>query len=55
VVWEAENVIETVRKIMGATSGYDAKTGTIRGDFGCSIKHNLIHGSDGRESAEREI
>jgi nucleoside-diphosphate kinase len=55
MVWEAENVIETIRKMMGATSGYDAQPGTIRGDFGCSVRYNLIHGSDSRESAEREI
>ncbi len=55
MVWEAEGVIEIIRKIMGATSGYEAQPGTIRGDFGCSVRYNLIHGSDSRESAEREI
>ena len=55
MVWEADGIIETIRKIMGATSGYDAQPGTIRGDFSCSVRYNLIHGSDSRESAEREI
>ena len=54
-VWEAEGVIEMSRKMMGATFGYDAEPGTIRGDFSCSKRHNLIHGSDSRESAEQEI
>jgi nucleoside-diphosphate kinase len=43
------------RKMMGATFGYDAQPGTIRGDFGCSKRYNLVHGSDSAESAEREI
>jgi len=55
MVWEAEGVIEMARKMMGATFGYDAEPGTIRGDFGCSKGYNLIHGSDSAESAEQEI
>jgi len=55
MVWQAEGIIEIVRSMMGATFGYDAQPGTIRGDFSCSRGYNLIHGSDGRESAEREI
>jgi len=55
MVWEAEGIIEMVRKIMGDTFGYDAQPGTIRGDFSCSNRHNLIHGSDSAESAQYEI
>jgi len=55
MVWEAEGIIEMAREMMGATFGYDAKAGTIRGDFSCSKRYNLIHGSDGPESAEQEI
>jgi nucleoside-diphosphate kinase len=55
MVWEAEGVIDITRKMMGATFGYDAEPGTIRGDFGCSKGYNLVHGSDSAESAEREI
>jgi nucleoside-diphosphate kinase len=55
MVWEAEGVIEIVRKMMGTTFGCDAEAGTIRGDFGCSKGYNLVHGSDSAESAEREI
>ncbi|MBA7576530.1 Nucleoside diphosphate kinase [subsurface metagenome] len=43
------------RKMMGATFGYDAQPGTIRGDFSCSKGYNLIHGSDSLQSAEEEI
>jgi nucleoside-diphosphate kinase len=55
MVFEAEGVIDMARKMMGATFGYEALPGTIRGDFGCSKTHNLVHGSDSLESAEREI
>ena len=55
MVWEADGVIEIVRKMLGATFGCDAQPGTIRGDFGCSGRYNLVHGSDSPKSAEREI
>ena len=55
MVWEAQGVIDMARKMMGATFGYDAEPGTIRGDFSCSRGYNLIHGSDSPESAEQEI
>jgi nucleoside-diphosphate kinase len=43
------------RKMMGATFGSKAESGTIRGDFGVSNSFNLIHGSDSPEAAEREL
>jgi len=55
MVWEAAGVIDMARKMMGATFGYEAQPGTIRGDFSCSGRHNLIHGSDSPESAKQEI
>ena len=55
MVWQADGIIEMSRKMMGATFGYDAEPGTIRGDFGCSKGYNLIHGSDSAKSAEYEI
>jgi len=55
MVWQAEGVIQMARKLMGATFGFDAEPGSIRGDFGCSRGYNLIHGSDSPESAEYEI
>jgi len=55
MVWEAEGVIDMARRMMGATFGYEAEAGTIRGDFGCSRGYNLVHGSDSPESAGREI
>lgn len=55
MVWEGENVISAVRTIMGKTNPLEAVPGTIRGDFGVSMSKNLIHGSDSKESAQREI
>ena len=55
MVWEAEGAIDMARKMIGATFGYEAEPGTIRGDFSCSRRHNLIHGSDSPKSAEQEI
>jgi nucleoside-diphosphate kinase len=55
MVWEAKDVIDITRKMMGATFGHYAELGTIRGDFSCSERYNLIHGSDSPESAQQEI
>jgi nucleoside-diphosphate kinase len=41
--------------MMGPTNPAEAPPGTIRGDFGTVLTENLVHGSDGPESAEREI
>jgi nucleoside-diphosphate kinase len=54
-VWEGEGVIEMTRKIMGATFGFYAEPGSIRGDFSCSERYNLVHSSDSPESAQQEI
>lgn len=54
-VWQGDGVIAMARKLMGATFGFDAEPGTIRGDLGCSTRYNLVHGSDSTESAQREI
>jgi len=55
MAWEGPKAISVVRKLVGATSGLEAEPGTIRGDFGLSQRHNLIHASDSPESAEREL
>jgi nucleoside-diphosphate kinase len=55
MVWEAESAIEIVRQTMGATNPINSVPGTIRGDLGIDIGRNLVHGSDGPESAQREI
>ena len=51
----ADNTFSLVRDAVGATKVDDALAGTIRGDFATTTTENLVHASDGHESAEREI
>ena len=55
MVVQGTRCIEIARALMGKTFGFEAAPGTIRGDFGASRTHNLVHGSDSPESAAREI
>jgi nucleoside-diphosphate kinase len=52
---EGPRAIETVRTLMGATDPLKAGPGTIRGDLGMEINRNLVHGSDGPETALSEL
>ena len=52
---EGEDAINTNRKIMGATNPAEALEGTIRAKYGDSMTENAVHGSDGLESASREL
>ncbi len=52
---EGENAIAKNREIMGATNPADADPGTIRADFAASIEENVVHGSDGLDTAREEI
>ncbi|MEE8345497.1 MAG: nucleoside-diphosphate kinase [Woeseiaceae bacterium] len=52
---EGENAINRNREIMGATNPAEAKKGTIRADLAESIEENIVHGSDGAETAAQEI
>src|SRR5690349_15362451 len=54
-VLEGEGAIGTCRKTIGATNPADADPGSIRGQFALAMPNNLVHGSDGQESAAREI
>jgi nucleoside-diphosphate kinase len=54
-VLEGENAIAKHRDIMGATDPKKAAPGTIRADFAQSIEANVVHGSDGTETAALEI
>ncbi|KDO29012.1 hypothetical protein SPRG_06067 [Saprolegnia parasitica CBS 223.65] len=55
MVWEGTDVILTGRKILGATNPNQAAPGTLRGDNCISTGRNLVHGSDGPDSAKHEI
>ncbi len=54
-VLQGEDAIAENRRIMGATNPADADPGTIRADFAESIEENVVHGSDGPDTAETEI
>jgi|SRR6056297_204979 len=54
-VLEGEGAILKHREIMGATDPKKADQGTIRADFADSIEENIVHGSDGAETARQEI
>jgi nucleoside-diphosphate kinase len=53
--WSGESAISVGRGLMGATDPKQAAAGTIRGDFGLQVTQNIVHGSDGPESAAREL
>ena len=55
MVVEGPEAWKVVRTLMGSTNPRDAAPGTIRGDLAIELTENLVHGSDGPESAEREI
>jgi len=55
VVEGGDDTWQVVRKTMGATNPRDAEPGTIRADLALETTENLVHGSDGPESAAREI
>jgi nucleoside-diphosphate kinase len=55
MVLEANDAINIVRRTMGATKPAEADMGTIRADFGLEIGRNLVHGSDGPETAAFEV
>lgn len=50
-----ENAISGVRTMMGATHPANAAPGTIRGDFATLLEENVVHGSDSKASAKREL
>jgi nucleoside-diphosphate kinase len=55
IIFQGKNTVEIIRKMMGETDPAKAHSGTIRGDFGIDIGHNLVHGSDSLENAVKEI
>ena len=54
-VFEGDNAVERIRKVMGATDPAKAATGTIRKDYGLDVQRNSTHASDSPENAEKEI
>lgn len=54
-VLQGEAAVDTNRRLMGATNPADADAGTIRADYAASIEENVVHGSDGPDTAAQEI
>jgi nucleoside-diphosphate kinase len=55
MVLEGYKAISAVRRMLGATNPAEAEPGTIRADYAMQTRYNLVHGSDGPETAKREI
>lgn len=55
MVWEGKGAIAVCRNVIGQTNPASANPGTIRGDLALDLGRNVVHGSDGQESAQREI
>ena len=55
MAWTGVDAISVARNIIGPTNGREAAPGTIRGDFAMDIGHNIIHGSDGEDTAAFEL
>jgi len=55
MAWRGKGAISVARNLIGPTNGREAPPGTIRGDYGMDIGYNMIHGSDGEDTAEFEL
>merc|ERR1712055_1070420 len=55
MVWEGTEVVKMGRVMLGETHPQKSSPGTLRGDFCIDIGRNIVHGSDGVESAKKEI
>jgi nucleoside-diphosphate kinase len=55
MAWEGSKAIEAVRQTVGATNPTNAAPGSIRADLALDIGRNLIHASDGPETAAFEL
>jgi len=55
MVFEGKGVVESSRLMIGATNPSTSNAGTVRGDLAVDVGRNVIHGSDSKDSAAREI
>lgn len=55
MVWQGPDAVAVCRKLLGPTKPGDGTPGTIRFDLGLMMERNIVHGSDGHDSGEREI
>ena len=55
MIWQGEGCIAKIRELLGPTDSKQAPKGTIRGDMGEDMMRNLVHASDGPDTAKAEI
>src|SRR5436190_20846027 len=55
VILEGHEAVVAARQAIGATNPLEAAPGSIRGDYALEVGQNMVHGSDSRESAAREV
>lgn len=55
LVYQGADAVKKIRRILGTTDPAKAEPGSIRREFGASIRENAAHASDSTENAEREI
>ncbi len=55
MVLEGEQAVVAARQVIGSTNPLEANTGSIRGDYALAVGQNMVHGSDSRDSAAREV
>jgi nucleoside-diphosphate kinase len=55
MVLEGEDAVIMTRRLAGPTSNLESEPGTIRGDYAACVRLNIVHASDSRESAAREL
>ena len=55
MVLEGEQAVTAARQVIGATNPLEADAGSIRGEYAIAVGQNMVHGSDSRESAAREV
>ena len=53
--WEGKDAVKTVRNLCGLTNSREAAPGTIRGDFAMSVQCNVVHASEDKEAAIKEL
>jgi nucleoside-diphosphate kinase len=52
---ERENALARLRELIGATNPQQAAAGTIRAEFGTSVRENVVHASNPEEDPRKEI
>jgi nucleoside-diphosphate kinase len=52
---EGPNAVALARGTIGKTRPHEAEPGSIRGDLAIDVSRNVVHGSDGGESGQREV